>query len=168
MNGSQLFATIASSVSAIGVVASMLFIAWQVREGAHQRRISNAIAGSSGLRSCLEFLQSVERVFIDKPELRPYFHDGKRCPRDGDTRQLVETVANMYADALEVGLLTNQKIQATDSEDDWTDYCTYMLGMSPTLALIVCAHPKWWPSLAVICDEQKILPASTEQPGTSR
>lgn len=150
MSNGQLITAIVSLISAMGVVASMVFIGWQMRQSTHQRRVANAIAGTSSLRATLEHLHTVQRIFIDQPQLFPYFNDSKKCPSSGDIRHQVMTMAEMLADVLEVGLTTNEKISSTDSADDWLDYSTHMLAASPTIAALVLDHPVWWPRLATL------------------
>lgn len=150
MSGSQILGAVVSLISAIGVITSMGFIGWQMRQSTHQRRISNALAGTSNLRATLEHLHSVERIFIEKPHLRPYFMDAKPRPEDDDTRHQVETVAGMLASVLEIGLATNEQIQETGSKGNWLDFSVHMLTVSPVLAESVTNNPQWHPRLAVL------------------
>lgn len=58
------------------VVISLLFLGWHSREVARQTRITSQVAGAAGLRDSLTNLHSVIQIFVEHPELRPYFYGG--------------------------------------------------------------------------------------------
>lgn len=134
----------------IGLIASLVLLAWQTREVAKQTRISNAIAGAAGLGESTNHLREVLVLFVDRPELRSFFYDGKPCPRRGPQRIRVITIADMLADVLEVGLVTTRLIPSTESYEDWLRYSRYMLAHSPVLVDFVREHPDWFPQLALL------------------
>lgn len=131
----------------IGLIASLCLVAWQTRAIARQTAISNAIAGVSALNTVLSSLREVYMVFIDHPELRPYFYGGQGMPRSRRLRRQVNTVAEMLADVLESGLLQYRLAPASESSEIWEDYCRHMLAQSPALCELARKYPEWWPEL---------------------
>jgi hypothetical protein len=131
-------------------VVSVAFLAWQTRAVAKQTTISNAIAGATALKGAIDSLREVLAIFLDRPELRAYFFDGKPCPRRGRGRARVLTIADALADVLESGHLAHELVPATESYEDWSRYCAAVLRTSPTLADLVRRQPDWWPRLHLI------------------
>ena len=140
-------AIVASIVSAAGVALSLIFVAWQAREVARQRRISNDIAGTSELRESMVRLHHVLTIVLERPELRPYIYEGKACPERGRRRAQVLILAEMLGDVLDVGLNTTKIITATNSYEDWEGFTYYVLERSPALRQMVEIYGSWWPYL---------------------
>ncbi len=140
-----------TSISAIGglvgLVFSVILLSFQTRAVARQTKISNSIAAMSAIRDSTTDLREIYSFFIDRPELRPYFYGAKPCPQWGRTRARVLTIAEMLADALESGHLATQLAPASESHDDWIDYCKSMLRTGPAFADLVRRYPAWWPRL---------------------
>lgn len=126
---------------------STLLLAWQTRAVAEQARVSNAIAGTSVLHNSLEGIRAVFMLFVERPELRAYFYDGKPCPKRGATRARVLTIADMFADALEDGLVGTRLVPSSESTDDWIGYSQHVIRHSPALREILTTFPRWWPNL---------------------
>jgi len=145
-----MFVQIVTLVGTVGVIASLLFAGLQSREIARQTRIQNAIAGAGGKVSTNDLLHSILRIFVDHPELRSYFYDGRSVPTDETTRGRVLTVAEMFADVFDTALLTTSLIDATDSYESWRQGATYFMRQSPALAAIVNDHGEWFPNLTCL------------------
>jgi hypothetical protein len=62
-------------------------------------------------------------------------------------------MSEMYGDALETGLVATRLVPASESFEDWTNYCRQMLGSSPSLAELVREQPQWWPNLTKLLQE---------------
>ena len=137
----------------LGLAVSIALLAWQSRAVAQQAKVSNAIAGTSVLHNTLESIRAIYVIFFDHPELRQYFYDGMPSPRRGERRVRVITLAEMMADALEDGLMGTRLVPASESADDWSDYCCYLLRQSPALREIVLWRPQWWPNLHALVDQ---------------
>ncbi|MEU4556524.1 hypothetical protein [Micromonospora violae] len=125
-------------------------LAWQTRAAAKQAEVANAFAGATVLHNQTTSLREVYRVFIDHPELRPYFYGRKPCPRNQRQRDRVMTIAEMLADTLEDGLVAHHLVPASESESDWINYCRHVRANSPALEEWVQRHPGWWPKLSAL------------------
>ncbi len=145
--GTILITDITAVGGLLGLAVSVALLVWQTRAVAEQSRVSNAIAGTSVLHDALESVRPIYMLFFDHPELRQYFYDGALCPRRGKQRVRIITVAEMLADALEDGLVGTRLVPSSESFDDWSDYCQYLLQHSPALSEIVTWRPQWWPNL---------------------
>lgn len=132
---------------------SVLFLARQTRAVARQTEIANAIAGTTVLKGATDGLREVFRTFLDRPNLRAYFYEGRKCPTRGRDRVRVLTLAEALGDVLEVGLLATRLIPSAESTDDFRNYCRDILAGSPTLVDMTRAYPDWWPELHEISVE---------------
>lgn len=136
-------------ITTAAVVISLLFLGWQSREVARQTRLANQTAGVSGLRDALTHLDSIIQIFIEYPELRPYFYGGVAAPTDARLGAQVDTVAELLADCIEVSLEAGLTLDPFASNlSDWQDYCQHALANSPALRALVTEHPAWYPRMA--------------------
>jgi hypothetical protein len=143
-------ATISTIGSFVGLIISLLLLAWQTRAVAQQTKISNDLAGADVLRDTTESVHRVLDVFIERPELRKYLYGRQPCPRRGPDKERVLVVAEMFADVLEGGLVTTRRTPTSESYNDWLAYCAYMLHHSPALKETVVAHLDWYPYLGAM------------------
>jgi hypothetical protein len=134
-------------IGGLGVIISVTFAGWQSREVAKQTRIQNALAGSTSLRETVNALHNALGKIVEWPELRPYFYEGKPCPREGETRARVLMVAEMITDVAEHGLQTHGQVSATGPIEDWNDYVDFLLEKSPSIVSIIEEHSPWYPLL---------------------
>jgi hypothetical protein len=142
-----MLADVSGIVGIAGLIVTLCLLTWQTRAVARQTAISNSIAGASVLNDVLSGLREVYMVFIEHPELRPYFYGKKRMPTSRRARRQVNTVAEMLADVLESGTFEYQLAPASESSDIWESYCLHMLAQSPTLYDLARKYPEWWPEL---------------------
>ncbi len=130
-------------------IAATLITAWQSREVAKQTRLSNALAGTSTLAASLEHLHAVLLIFIERPELRPYFYGGRQAPVDGLERERVLALSEFLIDVIESTLHATRVVEAfREHADDWDDYARFLLGSSPSIREHLSDHPRWAPILA--------------------
>jgi hypothetical protein len=145
-----MLATITALSGLIGLVVTISLLTWQTRAVAKQAKVANAIAGATVLYNSTNNLREVLRLFVDDPDLRAYFYGRKASPRTRRQRIRVTTVAEMFADTLEDGLVAHRLVPASESEDDWIGYCRHMRANSPALEELVQRHPAWWPQLSAL------------------
>lgn len=138
---------ISTIISLIGLTFTLALLTWQTRAVAEQTRISNNIAAASVLSDTGIRLREICMVFVDHPELRPYFYSGKPSPRRGSRQRQVLTIAELLADTLESGLFSYRVVPSSIYLDNWTSYSDHMLTVSPVLNRLVSSHPGWWPNL---------------------
>lgn len=88
-------------VGAIGsaaVLATLLYLAWQTRAVREQAALLSAQIVS-------ERLIGLDRAFLDYPELRPYFYDGRPADAlDPAARDRVAALAEMMLDVFQLAL----------------------------------------------------------------
>lgn len=147
-----------ATIGAIGLVLvawSLVYLARQTRVLAQQGQLEAEIAANTLVNDLMRWNFDIEAVFLGRPELRPYFYDGK-LPRDATDpdRQEIMTLAFMYADFLNTAVASAHRLSAHVAElPQWGEYADTLLKGSPALGTALQDNPRWWPHL------QRIRPA---------
>lgn len=139
--------SVATIIGSLGLILSVVLLAWQTRAVAEQTRISNSIAGATVLSESTNRLRDTYELFVQHPELRAYFYENKPCPQRGSRRERVLSTTEAFADTLESGLFAYEAVPSSAYKENWTNYCQYMLRFSPALRNLVGDNPEWWPAL---------------------
>jgi hypothetical protein len=146
-NNVKMLTEIATISGLAGLIMSLTLLAWQTRAVARQTEISNAIARASAISNSSSSFRQVILLFVEYPELRPYFYDSKHLPARGYKRDRIISAAEILGDILEDGLVVNRLVPNIRFYESWPAYCSYMLVTSPALNEIMRQHPGWWPTL---------------------
>ena len=141
---------VATIVGLAGVIASVVLLAWQTRAVAQQAKINNVIASASVINNSTSALREVLSLFVEHPELRPYFYESRRAPSRGHKCKRIVTVAEILADILEEGLAVNLLMSTSRLSEEWPLYCADMLASSPALNEIVNQKPNSWKLLRAL------------------
>jgi hypothetical protein len=113
-------------------------------------------------RSATDLMLEVDRIFVDYPQLRRYFHDQEICPQSHPDYNLVQAVAELELDVLEC-IWDSRKSYTKADRISWTNYILGALkspavkdmyddpdnkGWYPTLDRLtgrkVPPHKQWW------------------------
>ncbi|WP_159088294.1 hypothetical protein [Streptomyces sp. 303MFCol5.2] len=135
-------------IASLAAVLSILFAARQTRELARQTVLNNGISAASAVHNSLERLHAIDSMLFENPQYIHYFYAGCPVPHDEEERLRVLTLANMFADSLDYGLLIKSLAPETDNYECWNEYVDGMLANAPAIRFVVSQHPTWWPSLS--------------------
>jgi hypothetical protein len=159
----------ATLIGVIGVVGSLLFTGWQTRMLAGQNKLKSSSALVGADQGPVSLLQTVLVQFVEYPELRPYFYDSKPPPVDEPERSRVKAMADLFADALYVGLHTGLLLPGEGVHQAWCNYASDLLNTSPALRELWTQHPEWWPKdLADMLDIRGCVQAPVTEAEKSR
>lgn len=134
-------------IASLAAVFSILFAARQTRELTKQTMLNNGISAASAVHNSLDRLHAIDSMLFENPQYIPYFYAGESLPHTGDDRLRVLTLANMFADSLDYGLLIKSLAPETDNYECWDEYVEGTLASAPAIRFVVSQHPTWWPSL---------------------
>ena len=88
----------------------------------------------------------IDQLFIENPELRPYFYSNLEIPKNSKLQAKVYGMAEMLID-----LLDNVRIQASNMPQyawsTWKRYFEDIFKSSPTLREHLNTRKKWYPEL---------------------
>jgi hypothetical protein len=131
----------------IGLIASVGLLALQTRTLVEQTKISNAIARATVISNASGNLRQVFQIFIERPELQPYFYESKDPPLRGYKRARIITLAVILGDIFEDGLVAHNLLPTSRSSEAWAKYCGQVLNTSPIINDMMKRNPGWWPEL---------------------
>ncbi|GAA3443736.1 hypothetical protein GCM10018955_31740 [Planomonospora venezuelensis] len=138
-------------VAVCGLVTTMVAIRYAARQStaaAEQVRISNGIAGVTTTQGVFNLLHQTLRLFVEHPELYPYFYEAKPIPPKGKDRARIHMTAEMLADVLSSALQMSRQVpSAKDGLTPWVMYATHMVATCLPLQEVMKRHPGWWPHL---------------------
>jgi hypothetical protein len=142
------------AISAVALVASLLFLARQMRASAQQSLLANQLAG---IRARSRVYESIDRILyriLDYPELWDFFYGGVPVPARTTAgggsllRERVLTLAELFADAIENGIDVYRTVDPASSfQTPMDDYAASIVASSPAVRTIVADRPGWWPNL---------------------
>ena len=93
-----------------GAIVSVGLLAWQTRAVAQQATISNGISKASVISNSSNDLRQIFLLFVEHPELRPYFYESENPPSHGEKRIRLIVVGEMLGDMFEDGLVAHQLV----------------------------------------------------------
>ncbi|MET7718254.1 hypothetical protein [Streptomyces sp. NPDC005407] len=135
-------------IASAAAVFSILFSAWQIRQLTQQTAINNGIAAAAAINTSVERLHGIGMLIFQHPHLNRYFFHGADVPEPGEEREQVLTLAHMFADSLDYGLMIKSLAPGTSRYDCWDHYVADMFATSPAIRQVVLDHPSWWQVLA--------------------
>lgn len=85
----------------------------------------------------MEFIMSLDRVFISEPELRPYIYDGRPIPSDDPSRARVLATAELVVDLAETVMSMARHGQLEPDDERAWRVALGWYGRSPAVRLVV-------------------------------
>ena len=138
----------------VAVFVTLVFGAVQTRHLAVQIRQNNIATLVGAHHTLLERLHTVLAYLVEDPALRVHFYEN--VDTDGLDPKVIaktRTLAEMFADALEYGLVSSRDLSLDDQWSEWACYAEYMIRHSPPIRAMVAAHrPTLWGSLATLLE----------------
>ncbi len=129
---------VASAVAALAASAGLIYIARQL----HNARQTLQFAAAEHLYSRMH---DIHKLFLDRPELRPYFYERVRPGRWSGHKRKAEVMAELLADFFQQVFLELNTLPL-QTRAGWREYMSHVLRHSPTLLNFVESHRAWYPS----------------------
>ena len=127
-------------VSIIGIVIQILAFAWVIitlRESDYS--FKRGVYGSAAT-----WIFDLDRAFIEKPYLRPYFYDGKTIePGDKKLHEEALAMAEYMSDTFEIFLTHRFKAEHAEPDKAWLNWMDSTLNNSPILQEYLTSHETW-------------------------
>ncbi|WP_327338451.1 hypothetical protein OG384_22105 [Streptomyces sp. NBC_01324] len=103
---------------------------------------------TASYHSGTDLFMQLNLVFVEYPEVRPYFYSGKTLPpQETDPHvQRVHAVAELMLDVFEWIWHRREGITAVDRQA-WSDYVGEMFALSPVLRQYHLDHLNWHPTI---------------------
>jgi hypothetical protein len=103
-----------------------------------------------------QLMLEVDRIFLNHPELRPFFYDDVEPTPDVD-RNLINAAVEFMLDAFECIWDQRPHFSAPDY-DSWAEYIVDRFGTSPVLRQFYRDHAGWYPTLDSLLKEKAPAP----------
>ncbi len=130
-------------ISVVGAVVSML--------GALMAWISNKRARAVSANGQIgSILIQLNRIFIDQPELRPYFIEGGKLPKGQE--QKAKALASMYLNTLDTVWSMEEAMNDNDRVA-WLKYIPYQIRSVPIINQLYESQREWYSNLNRIMDK---------------
>ena len=120
-----------------GVIVSLLLLRTQ---GRAQRDATLVIA----YQNMTAQIADMDRFFVANLDLRPYFFDGKEPPSEGDERERVLAVAEMYVNVVDNVLTQLPTLSRGGVATDWEAYFVDVYRSSPAIREFWDEHGAAW------------------------
>ena len=109
--------------------------------------VSGRTLRNSSYRGAADLVLDADHLFLEHPDLRAFFYDGKEVPGDEFSRQLVLAAAEFYLDILEA-IWDHRAEFARSDIDAWREWIHDLLEYSPAMRLIYNGSRDWYPSIS--------------------
>lgn len=115
-----------TGVGFAGGIATLVFLIMQTRAATESVRLTVREAMSART-------QDIHRIFLDNPEIRPYFYEGRDCqPNDPDYAR-IQQMAELLCDFYDSLLMQYQLYPGAWDHSRWQRYIEDIISSSPVL-----------------------------------
>ncbi|PRY02537.1 hypothetical protein [Allonocardiopsis opalescens] len=129
-----------SDYISIAAVMFSLLAAWKAY------RVSAKGYETASYHSGTDLFMQLNLVFVEYPQVRPYFYSGKALTEDDPNFHRVQATAELILDVFEWIWHRREGITEVDRQA-WSDYIGRMFALSPVLRQYHLNHPAWHPTV---------------------
>jgi hypothetical protein len=142
----------------------------QTRQAAHVAEQTAILAKSNKsllYQNVTREMQSLSRIFLAEPNLRPYFYEGAPPPESGDLGSRVRIVSEMFVDLIAITLNTDVFFD-DDNRMSWTTYFEYIASGSQAIQDYWTEHGEWYePAIRALLDPVVDAAVAARTPGAA-
>lgn len=142
----------AQIIGALGVIISLMLLAWQTKNLGKQIEISNLQGRYQTLHNAIERYHHALGLIFTHPELRPYFYEQQPCPQDDPNRPRVLVVAEIIADAIDHAVRVSGQFPDQAHKSGWKSSALAM-AKQPIFIELLMESPNYFPDLISILHE---------------
>lgn len=114
-----------------------------------QAKLARDSVSTQAWQGLTNLSNDISKIFVDKPQLRPYFYEGKKLNQGDPNYNSVMAVAEMYLDFYES--LQDDYVYALrgmekggEYRQKWDVYFKSMFATSPALCALAKDHQSWY------------------------
>jgi hypothetical protein len=129
----------------ISGLVSLFFIAQQVRTASEQARTAKIQTQALTTQSVMNQLLQLDNLFINNPELRPYFYYGKEISEGDKNYDKALAVAEFQLDFFDSYLTQSEYLTLRAEErQNWEKYIVDSFSNSPIMCMRLKDAPGWY------------------------
>jgi hypothetical protein len=143
----SLYEVLSLLISSLGfgaIVVSLFFLRQQVTEATVQTAKVSASLKSSVYSGITEATLTVDRLFIDHPELRPYFYSEKLVSENDTDYHKVLAAAEYILDFFSAIVMQAKHFPEIWPRLEWEEYMVDMFARSPALCDYLKSVSNWY------------------------
>jgi hypothetical protein len=137
-------------LSIVAIVASLF-------SAVYSYRLSRQAHHVSTYYGAISLFRELDKTFVEFPETRPYFYDGKPVNPDDPDRHRVQAVAELVLDAFEWVWYRQEKLNA-EGEWGWKAYIVETFYSSPALQQHYARRRSWYPGITRLIADRSLAP----------
>ena len=154
--------TVTGLVDNVLVLAMACFAVVQLREMNAQSRATAAATRGQVYQALSSAMLDIDRLFVERPELRPYFYDGVDIPCGFDEEQRVLATAELMCDFFDDCTAQAHLLDAA-SNDVWRNFARGIARTSPAVRAHWLRNGEWYSARLRAAIEDVVLAAEADR-----
>ena len=140
----QIISAVTTTIGGPILIWTVLLLRKQTSELTVQTRVASHAARASIYQSIAEQMISIDHIFLEYPDLKPYFYNGLIVLPEHTDHSRIMTIAEMVIDFMDNALVQSQSMPEYPWENTWFRYFRSLLGSSPVLRMYWIENREWY------------------------
>ena len=137
-------ALVVALIGNFALLVSVVLLGLQVREMTKQSSHGVQATLASVYQAMNDNMLQINRLFVDRPSLRPYFVGGQELDDESsEERERVEATAELFVNFID-NVLTQMPLLPSNLAQPWRTYFASVTTSSPVLRESWKAHREWY------------------------
>ena len=137
-------ALVVALIGNFALLVSVVLLGLQVREMTKQSSHGVQATLASVYQAMNDNMLQINRLFVDRPSLRPYFYAGRELGGESsEERERVEATAELFVNFID-NVLTQMPLLPSNLAQPWRTYFASVTTSSPVLRESWKAHREWY------------------------
>lgn len=138
--------SVSDALAGVAIVISLL-------SAVYSYRLSRRTHDISIYYGVIGMFRELDKTFVEYPDIRPYFYEGKPADADDPNLQRVRAVAELVLDAFEWIWHRKEELN-TEDETGWMNYIADTFFSSPALQQHYASFAHWYPGITRLITER--------------
>ncbi|RLK25185.1 hypothetical protein DER29_3171 [Micromonospora sp. M71_S20] len=136
-------------------ILAVVAIVTAVLSAIYSHRLSRRAHHVSTYYGVIGLFRELDKTFLEYPEIRPYFYDGKPVGDDEPDRHRIRAAAELILDTFEWIWYRRKDLNAK-GEEGWRAYIVDTFSSSPALQHHYASSASWYPGITRLIAEHGI------------
>jgi hypothetical protein len=123
----------ANFIVSLGIIASVIFAGLQWQENSKVAQENSKIATAAAYQRIVDLWHDHIKVFIEKPQLRPYFEESVKMDENSENAEAILAMADVRLDTMDAVLTFGELWSAQSTIEGWRNTFGNAFRTSPVL-----------------------------------
>ncbi len=137
--------TLVGCFGLVFVVVSLFFVFRQTRDLNRQTELATQASRVSAYNEVARQMMEIDRFFVENPQYKPYFYEGKAASKDQADYPAIASIAEWLADFMDSVFMLARTLPEYPWDTTWYVYFCDLLKASPALHDYWKEHINWYP-----------------------